>query len=656
MLAKLSLTELEGREVPSLTDAVTWLRNQQMNVSNLDGYGGVLIHQSPGYANQDWTDVRWKADPYFAYLAYRSLLLSNEWTSADIASTERLIRWHFRTIATAPSDSPNYPSITNKWYSNTNGTPAELPPGLPLLDAEDSATALAIDLTRQYVRRGGDRTWLLSQGVLEQFERQLQLLDDLTDPADGLSWNFRVRTDPTGGGDLRVKYLADACEVFVGRQAMGWLYANIWNDATKSAQQYAKAEALRIAIQLQLYNPTTGVYRLYKHADGVLGEFDPTQAYPSYLITTPAIYGLIPRGSDIATRQVTTFNNVPAWTNWADDNLSLADGTGTRTALMGFAARISGDPNRANTQQSKLLTTYFPDLPPNQLPAPAYPMIVAEAGWLLLNASYTNLAPTANAVTATTRANTSVSIALSGNDPDVSDQLQYFITTRPQNGTVAWNGSNWIYTPNLGFVGIDSFAYRATDGELDSLPVNASITVNPPGVTSAIVNGGAVQRSKVTSMTVMFNAAVTIASGAFTLTGISPSGVALSSVSVSFTTQVLGGVTVATLSFGGQNTNFGSLADGRWTLLINRTLVTIGGIQMAQDYSSATAGVAIHRLFGDTDGDGDVDAVNNLRFRQAFGRFLGDPLYRAELDFDGDGDIDAVDNLQFRLRFGTTLP
>ncbi|MGL4424543.1 MAG: Ig-like domain-containing protein, partial [Gemmataceae bacterium] len=442
-----------------------------------------------GYADYSRNDIRWLADPYFAYLAYRSLLLSDQWSAADVAASQKLIRWHFRTVA----QTPNNPVITNQWYADRVGTPAPLPPNVPALDAEDSSTALILDLTRHFVRRGGETSWLLSTGVLAQYETQIQLLDALTDPADGLSWNFRVRTDPNNGGDLRVKYLADACEVFVGRQAMGWLYANVWGDQAKSSEQYMKAELLRNAIQNELYNPTTGIYRLYKFPNGTTGEFDPTQAYPSYLITTPAIYGLIPRESTIAQQQVAAFNGVPAWSNWANDPLSLGGGTQTRTAIMGFSSRISGDLLRAETQKNNLLTNYFPTPPLNQLPTPAYPMIVAEAGWLLLNANYSNLAPTATPRTVSTPVNTAVTVPLTGIDPNTQDSLQFFLTSAPHHGVVTRSGSGWAYRPNPGFAGTDSFTFRSSDGELDSR--NALVFLNvTPGVASVLVNPGAVQR------------------------------------------------------------------------------------------------------------------------------------------------------------------
>ena len=57
------------------------------------------------------------------------------------------------------------------------------------------------------------------------------------------------------------------------------------------------------------------------------------------------------------------------------------------------------------------------------------------------------------------------------------------------------------------------------------------------------------------------------------------------------------------------------------------------------------------RLFGDTDGDRDVDGQDYGRFAQSF---LQDPLsetFDPGFDFDGDGDVDGQDYSRFGRRF-----
>jgi hypothetical protein len=70
---------------------------------------------------------------------------------------------------------------------------------------------------------------------------------------------------------------------------------------------------------------------------------------------------------------------------------------------------------------------------------------------------------------------------------------------QPSNGSVAQNGDDLTYSPNLGFLGVDLFAYVAADsnptGSRTSGPGTVTVTVNPtaefnPGVIGAFGNFG----------------------------------------------------------------------------------------------------------------------------------------------------------------------
>jgi hypothetical protein len=160
----------------------------------------------------------------------------------------------------------------------------------------------------------------------------------------------------------------------------------------------------------------------------------------------------------------------------------------------------------------------------------------------------------------------------------------------------------------------------------------------------------------VTEIQVTFSAQVTVAAGAFTLTraGLSngqPGDNA--TVVAGFTTQVVNGVTVATLSFSGANTTGGSLDDGSWTLTVDHTKVTAvaGGAAMDADYTQTN----IKRLFGDVNGDGVVNNPDLVAFIAAFGASRGDPAYNPALDADGDGVINNPDLVAFIARFGSSV-
>ena len=108
---------------------------------------------------------------------------------------------------------------------------------------------------------------------------------------------------------------------------------------------------------------------------------------------------------------------------------------------------------------------------------------------------------------------------------------------------------------------------------------------------------------------------------------------------------------MATLTFSGANVESGSLADGRWVLSVDRIKVrSLTGVEMAADFTGQ-----LHRLFGDSEGDGDVDVLDLGRFRQSYGKTVGQTGYAAHFDFDGDGDVDILDLGRFRQRYGTRL-
>lgn len=66
-------------------------------------------------------------------------------------------------------------------------------------------------------------------------------------------------------------------------------------------------------------------------------------------------------------------------------------------------------------------------------------------------------------------------INLEGTDDD-NDDLTYSVDT-PSNGSIALDGNNLTYTPNEGFLGLDTFNYKANDGVTNSDVATISITI-----------------------------------------------------------------------------------------------------------------------------------------------------------------------------------
>jgi hypothetical protein len=158
------------------------------------------------------------------------------------------------------------------------------------------------------------------------------------------------------------------------------------------------------------------------------------------------------------------------------------------------------------------------------------------------------------------------------------------------------------------------------------------------------------QRSTVQSVTVTFSGLVTFAgpaASAFQLARFGSTGNVTLAVDLSGSTATQ---TIARLTFSGSFTEgANSLIDGNYTLTVLSAQVQ-GGLQGGDNVT------ALHRLFGDVNGDKAVNGLDLTAFRNAFGTVATDANYASFLDFNGDGTINGTDLTQLRSRFGVILP
>jgi hypothetical protein len=165
-------------------------------------------------------------------------------------------------------------------------------------------------------------------------------------------------------------------------------------------------------------------------------------------------------------------------------------------------------------------------------------------------------------------------------------------------------------------------------------------------VTSVVINDGSAQRSLVRSITITFDMPVTFDPGAF---GLARVGGGLPTLTRTVTQA--NGQTTVVLTFGGSGTLFGSLGDGDWALRV------YGSRVHRADLRAAVMGPGsvdrFHRLFGDADGDGDVDDNDRAAFNTAFGQT--DAASLATFDFNRDGAVDTADRSWFDRRFGRKI-
>ncbi len=100
-----------------------------------------------------------------------------------------------------------------------------------------------------------------------------------------------------------------------------------------------------------------------------------------------------------------------------------------------------------------------------------------------------NRAPVATNQFVDIRLNSPVAITLTATDPDM-DTLSFTVVTAPTHGTLTGSGAEYTYTPNIGYVGADTFEFRANDGSLDSNVATVDITVNDPVCGDSTEDGG----------------------------------------------------------------------------------------------------------------------------------------------------------------------
>jgi len=98
-----------------------------------------------------------------------------------------------------------------------------------------------------------------------------------------------------------------------------------------------------------------------------------------------------------------------------------------------------------------------------------------------------NTAPIAKNQNVTTTINAPKSITLIATDVD-EDALSYSIRTFPSHGTLSGTPPHLTYTPSIGYIGQDSFSFKANDGKSESNVGVVSIAVESSTIT--IVNFG----------------------------------------------------------------------------------------------------------------------------------------------------------------------
>lgn len=119
----------------------------------------------------------------------------------------------------------------------------------------------------------------------------------------------------------------------------------------------------------------------------------------------------------------------------------------------------------------------------------------------------TNDAPTAVNDSYFTAANTAVTVTAANgvlvNDTDAeNDALTAIAVTQPANGTLTLNANgSLVYTPNAGFIGVDTFTYSASDGSANSPAATVSVTVSAASNSPPVANNDSYSVTEDTALT-----------------------------------------------------------------------------------------------------------------------------------------------------------
>lgn len=124
----------------------------------------------------------------------------------------------------------------------------------------------------------------------------------------------------------------------------------------------------------------------------------------------------------------------------------------------------------------------------------------SNTGTINITVRSVNAAPRVGNLSVGTQAGTAVSGTFKATDANNGDTLTFSIVTPPEHGSVKLDDSHegtFTYTPESGFSGKDSFAYKANDGEADSNVGSVTVTVqaestsgNGTGTSSSGGGGG----------------------------------------------------------------------------------------------------------------------------------------------------------------------
>ncbi len=90
----------------------------------------------------------------------------------------------------------------------------------------------------------------------------------------------------------------------------------------------------------------------------------------------------------------------------------------------------------------------------------------------------TNTAPIGDSLVLTATQESALAVNLSAVDAD-GDELTYTVVSSPTHGTLIGTGTDWVYTSERNFSGVDRVTFTANDGQADSALATVTLNVTP---------------------------------------------------------------------------------------------------------------------------------------------------------------------------------
>lgn len=234
-------------------------------------------------------------------------------------------------------------------------------------------------------------------------------------------------------------------------------------------------------------------------------------------------------------------------------------------------------------------------------------------------------APTAHSQSVTTGQGQAVTVVLTGNDTNSPARaLTYAVTTSPLHGTLTGTSPSLTYTPASGYIGTDSFQFKANNGTLDSTPATVSITINQ---TRASVSGVVTLQSCTSSAQPLV----------FTLT---PTGTTTGSVSTQTLTPgadgsfILSNVVPGTYTLG--------IKGSKWLRKTTSVDATHGNV----------SGINVSLLGGDVNNDNQITGTDLAIVRKANGSSIGTANWNTNADLNCDSKVNTTDIAILRSNYG----